>query len=82
MGLGFGEQGSHRQKPQIHKTFKHSTLQTSERILDHHHEINLPPFYEVLKRKNMGSDEVRILRAIKPQDPQNHKILTKNIGRI
>jgi hypothetical protein len=42
----------------------------------------LLPFYEVLKRKNMGSDEDRILRARKPQDPQNHKISTKNIGRI
>ena len=82
MGLGFGEQGSHGQKPKIHETLKHSTLQTSKRILDHHHEINLPPFCEVLKRKNMGSDEVKILRAKKPQDPQNHKTLIKNIGRI
>ena len=28
MGLGFGEQGSHMQKPQIQKTFKYSTKQT------------------------------------------------------
>jgi len=30
----------------------------------------------------MASDEDRNLRARKPQDPENHKILTKNIGGI
>lgn len=70
-------------KPQA-ETTNPQNLQAfnTDRMLDHHHEINLPPFCEVLKRNNMGSDEVKILRARKPQDPQNHKTLTKNIGRI